>query len=160
MVITCSKLHKDYTSITWYYMVHRKRRNPSWGIKELAVTSGIVSIFRASAGVVPWNGAELYDITKLWIRVIKQAWEYLTGMDSYVIIIDQTDGGRRCPSGREVWTDDVLTVMDQCIQLPGEISAILLDRLKTVCFSKFESASRNSGNTNGSRLIHTFVTVD
>ena len=32
---------------------------PRGGIKELAVTSGIVSIFRATAGVVPWTGAEL-----------------------------------------------------------------------------------------------------
>jgi hypothetical protein len=38
---------------------------PREGIKELAVTSGIVSIFRASAGVVPWAGAELDDITKV-----------------------------------------------------------------------------------------------
>jgi len=113
---------------------------PRGGIKELAVTSGIVSIFRASAGVVPWTGAELDDITKVWIRAFKQAWEYSTSMDSSVIIVDQNDGGRRCPSGREVWTDDVLTVMDQCIQLPGEISAILLDRLRTACFSRGCSA--------------------
>jgi hypothetical protein len=57
-------------------------------------------------------------------------------MDSSVIIVDQNDGCQRCPSGREAWTDDVLTVMDQCIQLPGEISAILLDRLRTACFSR------------------------
>ena len=46
------------------------------------------------------------------------------------------------PFGREVsgWTDDVLTVMDQCIQLPGEISAILSDRLRTACFSRGCSA--------------------
>jgi hypothetical protein len=107
-------------------------------VKELEVTSGIVSIFQVSAGVVPWPGAELDDITKLWIRAFKQAWEYSTSMDSSIIIVDQADGGRRCPSGREVWTEDVLTVMDQCIQLPGEISAILLDRLRTTCFSKGE----------------------
>ncbi len=113
---------------------------PRAGIKELAVTSGIVSIFRASAGVVPWTGAELDDITKVWIRAFKQAWEYSTSMYSSVIIVDQNDGGRRCPSGREVWTDDVLTVVDQCIQLPGEISAILLDRMRKACFSRGCSA--------------------
>ena len=111
---------------------------PRGGIKEFAVTSGIVSIFRASAGVVPWTGAELDDISKMWIRAFKQAWEYSTSMDSSesVIIVDKTDGGRRCPSGREVWTEDVMTVMDQCIQLPGEISAILLYRLKIACSSR------------------------
>ena len=61
-------------------------------------------------------------------------------MDSSVIIVDKTDGGRRCPSGREVWTEDVMTVMDQCIQLPGEISAILLDHLRTACSSRGCSA--------------------
>ncbi len=34
---------------------------PRGGIKELAVTCGIVSMFRASAGVVPWTGAKLDD---------------------------------------------------------------------------------------------------
>ena len=113
---------------------------PRGGIKELAVTSGIVSIFRASAGVVPWTGAELDDISKMWILAFKQAWEYSTRMDSSVIILDKTDGGRRCPSGREVWTEDVMTVMDQCLQLPGEISAILLDHLRTACSSRGCSA--------------------
>ena len=61
-------------------------------------------------------------------------------MDSSVIILDKTDGGRRCPSGREVWTEDVMTVMDQCLQLPGEISAILLDHLRTACSSRGCSA--------------------
>ena len=107
---------------------------------ELAVTSGIVSIFRATAGVVPWTGAELDDISKMWIRAFKQAWEYSTSMDSSVIIVDKTDGGRRCPSGREVWTEDVMTVMDQCIQLPGEISTILLDHLRKACSSRGCSA--------------------
>jgi hypothetical protein len=46
---------------------------PRRGIKELAVTSSIVSIFRASAGVVPWTGAELDDISKLWIRAAESS---------------------------------------------------------------------------------------
>ncbi len=104
---------------------------PRGGIKELAVTSGIVSIFRASAGVLPWTGAELDDITKLWIQAFIQAWVYLTSMDNSVIIVDQAEGCRRCPSGREVWTEDVLMVMDQCIQSPGKISPILLVSLRT-----------------------------
>ncbi len=46
---------------------------PRGEIKELEVTSGIVSIILASVGVVPWTGTELDDITKLWIRAFKQA---------------------------------------------------------------------------------------
>ncbi len=55
-------------------------------------------------------------------------------MDGSVIIVEQADGGRQCPSGQEVWMEDVLTVMDQCFQLPGEIFTILLDCLRTPCF--------------------------
>jgi hypothetical protein len=44
---------------------------PHGGIKELAVTIGIISIFRASAGVVPWSGTKLDDITKLLIQDYK-----------------------------------------------------------------------------------------
>ena len=33
-----------------------------------------------------------------------------------------------------------MTVMDQCIQLPGEISAILLDHLRIACSSRGCSA--------------------
>ncbi len=67
---------------------------------------------------MPWTGAKLDDITKLWILAFKQAWEYSTSMDSSVIIVDQmvaADGALRGGT-REFWTDDVLTVMDQCIQ--------------------------------------------
>ncbi len=46
---------------------------PRGELKELAITSGIVSIFRATAGVIPWTGAELVGISKLWIRAFKQA---------------------------------------------------------------------------------------
>ncbi len=38
---------------------------PRGELKELAVPSGIVSIFRATAGVVPWTGAELDGISNL-----------------------------------------------------------------------------------------------
>ena len=58
----------------------------------------------------------------MWIQAFKQAWEYSTSMNSSAIIVDKTDGSRWCPLGMEVWTEDVMMVMDQCIQLPGEIS--------------------------------------
>lgn len=109
---------------------------PRGELKELAVTSGIVSIFRATAGVIPWTGAELDGISKLWIRAFKQAWEYPQSMDSSPIILDKADSGRACPSARAVWTEDTLTVLDQCIQLPGEISTLVLDHVRLVCCSR------------------------
>jgi hypothetical protein len=68
-------------------------------LRELAVTSGIVSIFRATAGVVPWTGAELDDISKLWIWAFKQAWKYPKSMDKSAIILDKADSSCACPSG-------------------------------------------------------------
>jgi hypothetical protein len=47
---------------------------PRGELRELAVTSGIVAIFRATAGVVPWTGTELDRVSQLWIRAFKQAW--------------------------------------------------------------------------------------
>ncbi len=111
---------------------------PRGELKELAVISGIVSIFRATAGVVSWTGAELDGISKLWIRAFKRAWEYPQSMDSSPIIHDKADSGRACPSARAVWTEDTLTVLDQCIQLlvPGEISTLVLDHLRLACSSR------------------------
>jgi ribonuclease HI len=109
---------------------------PRGELRELAVTSGIVAIFRATAGVVPWTGTELDRVSKLWIRAFKQAWEYPTNMDSTVIILENADSGRACPSARAVWTEDTLTVLDQCIQLPGIISALVLDHWRVACSSR------------------------
>jgi hypothetical protein len=133
--MTLTGSYKEHTE----YMMAKMRKRckalaeddaiPRGAIKELAITTGMVPILQAIAGVVPWTGAELDVITKLWIRAFKQSWEYSTRIDSSAIIIDRADG-KRCPWGREIWTEDVLTVMDQCIELPGEISDVLLDRLR------------------------------
>ena len=109
---------------------------PRGELRELAVTCGIVSIFRATAGVVPWTGAELDRVSQLWIRAFKQAWECPTSMDSSVIILEKADSGRACPSARAVWTEDTLTVLDQCIQLPGTISALVLNHWRAACSSR------------------------
>jgi hypothetical protein len=34
-----------------------------------------------------------------------------------------------------MWTEDTLTVLDQCIQLPGEISTLVLDHVRLACSS-------------------------
>ncbi len=35
-----------------------------------------------------------------------------------------------------MWTEDTLTVLDQCIQLPGEISTLVLDHVRLACSSR------------------------
>jgi Reverse transcriptase (RNA-dependent DNA polymerase) len=42
-------------------------------LKELAIKIGITSIFRYSAGVVPWTVSELDAVTQMWTRAFKQA---------------------------------------------------------------------------------------
>ena len=43
-------------------------------LKELAIKVGIISVFRCSAGLVPWSRSELNNISKLWSTGSKQAW--------------------------------------------------------------------------------------
>ena len=124
---------------------------PRGSFRELAVTSGIISIFRASAGVIPWTGAELDEISKLWTKAFKKAWEFPASMDGSPIISPR--GGRRCPSARKVWIEDTLRVWDQCMQLPGDISTLVLTRLRASCrdrgcksFSQLQKVLRVDGS--------------
>ena len=104
-------------------------------LKELAVQVGVTSVFRYSAGVVPWTGTELDRITNMWIRAYKQAWfkKGARSMDSSPIILARKDGGRACPSAHEICMHEVLATLDQCMTLPGEISCIVLHHLRKEC---------------------------
>ena len=42
-------------------------------LKELAIKVGIISVFRYSAGLVPWTRSELNNISKTWSTGYKQA---------------------------------------------------------------------------------------
>ena len=43
-------------------------------LKELAIKVGIISVFRYSAGLVPWSRSELNNISTMWSTGHKQAW--------------------------------------------------------------------------------------
>ena len=106
-------------------------------LKELAIKIGVTSVFRYSAGVVPWLQSELDTISKMWIRGYKSAW-FKSGarsMDSSPIVLDLVDGGRGCPAAPEVWMHEVLATLDQCLTLPGEIAQIVLQHLWRECNS-------------------------
>jgi hypothetical protein len=45
-------------------------------LKEVAIKIGVVSVFRCSAGLVPWPKAELDHISKSWVAAYKQAWTF------------------------------------------------------------------------------------
>ena len=101
--------------------------------KELVIKTAVCTVFRYSAGFVDWSNTELDYISKLWIRAYKQAWALPGSMDSSPIMLDQSDGGRGCPSALHVWIHEALDVLEQCVSLPGEISRIVMHYLKQQC---------------------------
>ena len=107
-------------------------------LKELTIKVGVVSIFRYSAGLVPWSRSELDLISKMWSSGYKQAWykEAARGADATPMILSTNDGGRDCPSACEVWIRDVLDLYDQCLSLPGEISQLCSYFLHQTCISR------------------------
>ncbi len=99
-------------------------------LKELALKLGVVSVFRYSAGVVPWSKPEFENISKLWIAACMQAWTLTAKMDGSPMNFGQTEEGRGCPSA---WLRDVLDLLDQCINLPGEVSQNVMHHLEQTC---------------------------
>ena len=104
-------------------------------LKELAIKVGIISVFRYSAGLVPWSRSELNNISKMWSTGYKQAWykKAARSADATPMILSDDDAGRACPSAIEIWTRDVLDLYDQCMCLPGEISQLAMYFLHQTC---------------------------
>ena len=101
--------------------------------KEMVIAIGIASVFRYSAGLVPWTQSELDKVTRIWAKGYKHAWRLPSSLDSAVMILSQQDGGRGCQVAVEVWVNDVLELLDQCIRLPGEVACLTLHRLQQAC---------------------------
>jgi hypothetical protein len=71
----------------------------------------------------------------MWAQAYKHAWGFSKGMDGSPIILDQSEGGRGCPSATKMWIREALDTMDQCISLPGEISLIVGHYLLQQCLA-------------------------
>jgi len=99
-------------------------------MRESMIKIGVTSVFRYSAGVVPWTKQELEAVSRLWIQAYKQGWKLPPGTDATAFILNEDDGGRGCPSAEEMWIRDTLDLLDQCICLPGEISQIVIYQLQ------------------------------
>jgi hypothetical protein len=69
--------------------------------KEVVIRTAVCSVFCNSAGLVNWTRTELDCISRMWTRAYKQA---CVCMDSSPIIVDQSVGGRGCPSAVNLWT--------------------------------------------------------
>jgi len=132
-------------------------------LKELTITIGVTSIFRYSAGVVPWTKSEMEVITKMWIRAYKYVWFKAAGrsMDSSPIVLCHDDGGRDCPSACEIYVREGLDTLDQCMTLPGEIAQFILCRLRQEChaygcvaLTQLQSLLRISGSVDANSHLH------
>ena len=132
-------------------------------LKELATTIGVTSIFRYSAGVVPWTKSELDEVTNMWIKAYKQVWfkAAARSMDSSPIVLAHDDGGRECPSACEIYVREGLDTLDQCMTLPGEIAQFILCRLRQEChthgcvaLTQLQSLLRISGSADANSSLH------
>mgnify|MGYP006106928061 FL=1 len=63
---------------------------------ELFVSVG-VGAFRYSAALVPWTGAELGELEKLWVQAYKRAWLLPLSTASDVFTLPQEVGGLGYP---------------------------------------------------------------
>jgi len=61
---------------------------------ELVINIGVVSVFRYSAGLVPWTLSEIDKITQMWTRGYKRAWRLPPSLDSSVMLLSLQDRGR------------------------------------------------------------------
>ena len=105
-------------------------------MKEYALKIGILSVFRYSAGLVPWTLNELLEINAMWSRAYTRIWwrrKSARGIDASPVLLNSTDGCRECPSAVEEWTREVLILYDQYLFLPGEVSRVTHWHLHQTC---------------------------
>ena len=103
--------------------------------REQIIVIALCSVFRYSAGLVDWTKSELDSISKMWAQAYKHAWGFSKGMDGSPIILDQSEGGRGCPSATKMWIREALDTLYQCISLPGEVSLIVGHYLLQQCLA-------------------------
>ena len=74
--------------------------------RELALKLAIVSVFRYSAGLIPWSFVELDDLT--WVSGYRDAWALPTS-DAALFRLSSRHGGRGSPSAYVIWITETLT---------------------------------------------------
>ena len=101
-------------------------------LKELTFKLGICSVFRYSAGLVPWTTAELDKLHALWLKAYKKSWGSDRWVDDSPFLLPAVEGGRGCPLREEVWIEEVKKLYEQCLFLPGHISQLAIYQLQDV----------------------------
>ena len=104
----------------------------SYGMRETAVKLGVVSVFRYSAGLVPWTSTELDDLTTQWVGGFRGAWHMPT-VDTSLFRLSPRHGGRGCPTAHEVWILEAMSLILQCLHKRGVIAQLMVDDLQQAC---------------------------
>jgi hypothetical protein len=65
--------------------------------REMVVQLAIVSVFRCTAGLVPWSFSELEDLTAEWVRGYRGAWGLPKSTDDSFFRVGRGFGGRAAP---------------------------------------------------------------
>ena len=104
--------------------------------RELVVQLSIVSLFRYTAGLVPWTFSELENLTRLWVRGYRGAWGLPNSTDDLLFRVSRRYGGRGCLSALGVWMMETTSLIGQCMRKPGVISLLMLDELRRACVSR------------------------
>ena len=103
--------------------------------QELAVQLAVTSIFRYTAGLVPWSLSELEELTAEWVRGYRGAWTLPKSTDDSLFRIGRGHGGPGCPSALSVWIIDATSLISQCMRKPGVIAQLMVDDLQRACAS-------------------------
>ena len=104
-------------------------------IRETAVKLGVVSVFRYSAGLVPWTFVELEELTAKWVAGFRAAWNMPT-MDGSLFRLCQRYGGRGCPTAHEVWTTEAMSLISQCLGTGGVVAQLMVADLQRACLGR------------------------
>ena len=107
----------------------------SHGMRETAVKLGVVSVFRYSAGLVPWTPTELDDLTTQWVGGFRGAW-HMSTVDTALFRLSPRHGGRGCPTAHEVWTLEAMSLISQCLHKRGVIAQLMVDDLQRACVNR------------------------
>jgi hypothetical protein len=104
--------------------------------REMVVQLAIVSVFRYTAGLVPWSLSELEDLTAEWVRGYRGAWGLPKSTDDSFFRVSRGFGGRGCPSALSVWISETVSVISQCMRKPGLVAQLMVDELQRACASR------------------------
>ena len=97
--------------------------------RKAVVQLAIVSVFRYTAGLVPWRVSELEELTAISVRGYRGAWGLPRSTDDCFFRVSPGQGGRGCPSALSVWIPETVGLISQCVRVPGVVAQLTIGDL-------------------------------